>query len=208
MKILIADDHSIVRQGLIGLLLDEFPDAEILEASHGAEALEMARETYFDLLILDISMPGRNGIETLKQLRYEGVKTPILVLSMLLEDVYAIRVLKAGASGYVNKDSATEELITAVHRVLTGRKYISATVAQKLTNALLAEEGTETFSNLSDREIQVLQLISSGKSVSDIAGELSLSVNTISTYRSRILEKLGLNNNSELTRYAIEHKLV
>jgi two-component system invasion response regulator UvrY len=159
-------------------------------------------------LKLDISMPGRNGIETLKQLRYEGVKTPILVLSMLLEDVYAIRVLKAGASGYVNKDSATEELIAAVHKVLSGRKYISSTVAEKLTQALMSDETGDKFSQLSDREIQVLQLLSSGKTVSEIAGELTLSVNTISTYRTRILEKLGLNNNSELTRYAIEHKLV
>jgi DNA-binding NarL/FixJ family response regulator len=207
MKILIADDHAIVRKGLIGLLKDEFFTAEIEEATNGADAIDMVRAQLWDLVILDISMPGRNGIETLKQLRSEGVKIPILVLSMLLEDVYAIRVLKAGASGYVNKDSATEELITAVHKVLSGKKYISASVSEKLSDAMM-EEQTGGHEKLSDREIQVLQLLATGKTVSEIAVILSLSVNTISTYRARTLEKLGLHNTAELTLYAIDNKLV
>jgi DNA-binding NarL/FixJ family response regulator len=152
-------------------------------------------------------MPGRNGIETLKQIRTEGIKTPVLMLSMHSEDQYAIRVLKAGASGFLNKETATEELLLAVRKVLTGRKYITPTMAEKLIDTL--EDGQKpAYASLSDRELQVLQHIASGKTVTDIADQLSLSINTISTYRSRILDKLKLNNNAELTRYAIDNNLV
>jgi two-component system, NarL family, invasion response regulator UvrY len=208
MKFLIADDHAIVRKGLAQLLLEEFSAAEILEVSNSHEALEQASKQIWDVILLDISMPGRNGIETLKQIRGNGIKAPILMLSMHPEDQYALRVLKAGASGFLNKESATEELLAAVHKVLSGRKYISVSVAEKLAESM--GEGVERPAHelLSDREMQVLQRIACGKTVSEIADEISLSVNTISTYRTRILEKLSLNNNAELTRYALDNSLV
>lgn len=208
MKFLIADDHAIVRKGLVQLLREEFSAAEILEVSNSHEVIEQANKQIWDVILLDISMPGRNGIETLKQIRSNGIKAPILMLSMYPEDQYALRVLKAGASGFLNKESATEELLAAVHKVLSGRKYISATVAEKLAESM--GEGVEKPAHelLSDREMQVLQRIACGKTVSEIADEISLSVNTISTYRTRILEKLSLNNNAELTRYALDNGLV
>ena len=208
MKILIADDHAVVRKGLTQILREEFPSAEIEEVGNSAEVLTQLEKKNWDVILLDISMPGRNGIELLKQLRSDGIKTPVLMLSMHPEDQYAIRVLKAGASGFLNKESATEELLAAVHKVLSGKKYISAAVAEKLAGTLGGQNEKSAHELLSDREMQVLQLIASGRIVSEIAAELSLSVNTISTYRTRILEKLNLNNNSELTRYALDNKLV
>lgn len=207
MKFLIADDHAIVRKGLAQILCDEFPAAIVKEVANSNEVLEETRKEVWDVILLDISMPGRNGIETLKQIRAEGIKAPILMLSMHPEDQYGVRVLKAGASGFLSKDSATDELLSAVHRVLSGRKYISPSVAEKLAESVVVEGDKEAHDMLSDREMQVLQLIASGKTVSEIAAELSLSVNTISTYRTRLLEKLRLNNNAELTRYAIDSGL-
>ena len=207
MKILVADDHAIVRKGLIGLLHEGYPTVSISEAVNSSEAIEMARQNNFDVILMDISMPGRNGIETLKQLRLDGVKAPVLMLSMHPEGQYAIRCLKAGASGFINKESATEELLGAVQRVLSGKKYITPTVAERLAESM--DSGASPLHDtLSDREMQVLQRIAAGKTVSEIAEEIFLSVNTISTYRSRILEKLQLSNNAELTRYAIENDLV
>ncbi|MBA4239783.1 MAG: DNA-binding response regulator [Sphingobacteriaceae bacterium] len=208
IKILIADDHAIVRKGLVQILQEEFPLAEIIEVSNGNEALDMVDKQIWDVILLDITMPGRNGIETLKQIRVNGIKAPVLMLSMHSEEQYAIRVLKAGASGFLSKLSATDELLIAVHRVLSGKKYITASVAEKLAESLGENENKSTHENLSDREMQVLQLIATGKTVSEIAEEISLSVNTISTYRARILEKLNLNNSAELTRYAIDNNLV
>jgi DNA-binding NarL/FixJ family response regulator len=207
MKFLIADDHAIVRKGLAQILCEEFPGAKVTEVSNSNEALEEARKQIWDVILLDISMPGRNGIETLKQIRFEGIKAPILMLSMHSEEQYAVRVLKAGASGFLNKESATEELLVAVHKVLYGRKYITPSVAEKLAESLGGEGEKPAHELLSDREMQVLQLIASGKTVSEIADQLSLSVNTISTYRTRILEKLTLNNNAEITRYALDNGL-
>jgi DNA-binding NarL/FixJ family response regulator len=207
MKFLVADDHAIVRKGLTQILCDEFPDAKIKEVVNSNEVLEEVRKELWDVILLDISMPGRNGIETLKQIRAEGIKSPILVLSMHPEDQYGVRVLKAGASGFLNKESATDELLTAVHRVLSGRKYITPSIAEKLAENVGIEGDKDVHDMLSDREMQVMQLIASGKTVSEIADELSLSVNTISTYRTRLLEKLSLNNNAELTRYAIDNGL-
>lgn len=204
MKFLIADDHAIVRKGLVQLLLEEFPTAEITEVANSAEVFQQLSKQIWDLILLDISMPGKNGIEVLKQVRANGIKAPILMISMHPEEQYAIRALKAGASGFLNKESATEELLAAVHKVLSGKKYISASVADKLADNLGAKQGHEL---LSDREMQVLQLIASGKTASEIAEEISLSVNTISTYRARILEKLNLNNNAELTRYALDNNI-
>ena len=207
MKFLIIDDHAIVRKGLSQLLKEEFALAEITEVSDTNIVFEKAKGNIWDVILLDISMPGRNGLDVLKQLRADGIKAPVLMLSMHPEDQYALRALKAGASGFLNKESATEELIAAVHKVLSGRKYVSAALAEKLAEG--AGSGTERPAHelLSDREMQVLQLISSGKTVSEIAEEISLSVNTISTYRNRILEKLSLHNNAELTRYALDNSL-
>jgi two-component system invasion response regulator UvrY len=207
MKFLIADDHALVRKGLIQLLREEFTMAEVKEVANGNAVLEEARGQLWDAILLDISMPGRNGIEILKQLRTSGIKTPILIISMYSEEHYAIRSLKAGASGFLNKESANEELLAAVHKILSGRKYISPSIADKLAETLGETEEIPAHDLLSDREMQVLQFIASGKTVSEIAEEISLSVNTISTYRTRILEKLSLNNNAELIRYAMDHRL-
>ena len=208
MNILIADDHAIVRKGLVQLLREGYPSVNISEAVNSAEAIEMAKKNNFDVILLDISMPGRNGIETLKQLRVDGVKSPILMLSMHPEAQYAIRCLKAGAWGFINKETATEELLGAVQKVLTGKKYITDAVAEMLADGVSERAGKPLHELLSDREMQVLQQIASGKTVSEIAENIFLSVNTISTYRARILEKLQLGNNAELTRYAIENDLV
>ena len=207
-KILIADDHALVRKGLVQILKEEFPDATITEVNNGNEVLEETHLKVWDVILLDISMPGRNGIETLKQLRANGVKAPVLMLSMHPEEQYALRVLKSGASGFLNKQAANEELLLAVHRILSGKKYITPYLAEKLADTLDGSGEKALHELLSDREMQVLQMIANGKIVSEIAATLSLSVNTISTYRSRILEKLQLNNNAELTRYAIDNNLV
>lgn len=208
MRVLIADDHAILRKGLIEILSESFPALEYFEASNGLEAIQLSRKENFDLILLDISMPGRNGLDTLKQIRTDGNNAKILILSVQPEDQYAIRVLKAGASGFLNKDSAPEELLNAVRIVMNGKKYISEAIAEKLAQSLSSPLDKPLYEYLSDRELQVLQLIASGKTVSSIATELSLTVNTISTYRARILEKLQLNNNAELTRYALDNNLV
>lgn len=208
MNFLIIDDHAIVRKGLAQLLTEEFPDSEIVEAIDGTEVYEKTKSKIWDVILLDISMPGRNGMDILKQLRADNIKAPILILSMHPEEIYGPRVLKAGANGFLNKESATEELVAAVHKVLAGRKYISESLAEKLAEGAGEREEKPAHETLSDREMQVLQLLSSGETVSEIAVSLSLSVNTISTYRNRLLEKLYLNNNAELTRYALDNKLV
>lgn len=207
MKFLISDDHAIVRKGLKDLLHEEFPKAEIFEASNSQETINCISANTMDVILLDISMPGRNGIETLKQIRVMGVKSPVLMLSMHSEDQYAVRALKAGASGFINKESANDELLAAVHKVMHGKKYITATVAEMLAEGVANFTKESTHASLSDREMQVLQKIAEGKTVSEIASEISLSVNTVSTYRTRILEKLSLNNNAEITRYAIDNNL-
>lgn len=208
MKFLIADDHAIVRKGLAQILREEFPNAEVTEAGNGNALLAEVNKGNWDLILLDISMPGRNGIELLKQMRSNGIRTPILILSIHPEDQFAVRVLKAGAAGFLNKESATEELIVAVRKVLSGRKYVSEAIADKLAETMGNPSEGAAHEVLSDREMQVLQRIASGKTVSEIAEEISLSVNTISTYRTRVLEKLGLKNNAELTRYALDNHLV
>lgn len=208
MNILIADDHAIVRKGLIQLLSEGLPGVSIFEALNSSEVLALIEKNPLDIILMDISMPGRNGIETLKQIRQQGVRTPVLMLSMHPEDQYALRSLKAGASGFINKESATVELLAAVRKVLAGGKYITSSVAEKLAEAVSEKKALPGHEQLSDREMQVLQQIATGKTVSEIADELSLSVNTISTYRTRLLEKLRLTNNAELTRYAIENNLV
>lgn len=207
MNILIADDHAIVRKGLIQLLREEFGRLYVAEAADSAEVYRILGDRSWDVILLDISMPGRNGVEVLKQLRAEGVRAPILMLSMHPEEQYALRVLKAGASGFLKKDAAPEELITAIHRVLSGRRYITASLAERMAEeaALGTQSGHEA---LSDREMEVFMLLAAGRAVSEIATEMSLSVNTVSTYRTRILEKLLLRTNADITRYAIDQQLL
>lgn len=204
MKALIADDHPIVRKGIIQLLKDAFPDILTEEVNSGIEAVKRINQEKWDLIILDISMPGRNGIDVLKHSRNSGVKTPILILSMQAEEHYALRTLKAGASGYVSKESAGDELVKAVEKVMKGKKYISPKVTEILAENL-GEEPEIIHEKLSDREMEVMMQIASGKTVSDIASELNLSVSTVSTYRLRILEKLHLHNNAEILRYVFEN---
>src|ERR1700741_3112069 len=208
MKILIADDHELVRGGLARIVAEEFPHAGIQEVSDGAQAEKKGRSGTWDIIIMDMSMPEKTGLDVLKQLRSESNKTPILILSIHPENQYAIRILKAGGNGYISKDCPRAELINAIRIILSGKKYISAEVAEKLASRFDDDMGKEQHELISDRELQVLKLIASGKTVSDIANELSLSVPTVSTYRSRLLEKMNLKNNAELTHYAINNNLV
>ncbi len=207
MRILVADDHTIVRKGIVQLLLEQYPQAQITEASNGQEALQHIMNSTWSIILLDVSMPGRNGIEVLKQIRSLHILTPVLMVSMHPEEQYAIRALKAGASGFLNKERTTEELFDAIYRILLGKKYITASLADKLAENLGDLQDRPLHEGLSDRELQVFQLLAIGKTVSAIADELSLNVNTISTYRSRILQKLALQNNAELMRYALENGL-
>ncbi len=208
IKILIADDHPIVRKGLKDII-KETSDMEVAdEARNGKEVLEKVRKGDFDVVVLDISMPGRSGLEILKEIKNEKPKLSVLILSVHPEDQYAIRVLKAGASGYLTKESAPDELITAIRKASLGKKYISYSLAEKIAFDL--ETGTEKalHKTLSDREYEVMRMIASGKTSKEIAKELFLSVKTVSTYRSRILEKMKMKNNAELIHYAIKHRLV
>jgi DNA-binding NarL/FixJ family response regulator len=208
IKILIADDHAIVREGLKQILAETSDMIVADEAADGKEVLEKVRKNCYDVVVLDISMPGKCGLDILKQLNYEKLNLPVLVLSMHSEEQYAIRVLKAGASGYLTKESAPDELIKAIRKVSRGGKYITSTLAEKLALELHANAEKPPHKMLSDREYQVLCLIANGKAVKDIARELCLSEKTISTYRSRILEKMKMKTNAELIHYAIKNKLI
>ncbi len=208
MKALIADDHAVVRRGLIQLLADEYASLSVGEAADAAEAFRLARERDWDIIILDISMPGRSGLEVLKELRRERPKVPVLVLSGHSEEQYAIRVLKAGAAGYVTKESAPEELVEIIRKVTAGGKYVSPSLAELLAANIGFDADRARHEGLSDREYQVLCLLGSGRSVGEIAERLSLSVKTVSTYRARILEKMGMKTNADLARYAIKNNLV
>lgn len=211
MRSLIVDDHAIVREGIKHILDENFKQfAEIVvgEAATGQEALHQVREHIWDIVILDLSLPDRSGLDLLSELKAAFPSLPVLVLSMHAEEQYAIRVLKAGASGYVIKLTAPEELVQAIRKVLDGGKYISLSLAESIAFHLDQAPRGLLHESLSDREFQVLVLLASGKTVSQIARELSRSVNTISSHRGRILEKLSLKTNTELIRYAIEHKLI
>jgi DNA-binding NarL/FixJ family response regulator len=207
-KFLIADDHSLIRKGLSTLLREEFPGAEVSEVTDSSALLQEAVAEKWDLIISDISMPGRNILETLKQLKKILPNTPVLILSVHPEDQYVVRALKAGASGYLNKESHPDELLKAVRQLLQGKKYVSAEGAEKLAASFGDDPNQLPHEKLSEREFDVLKRLASGKTVSEIATSLSLSVNTISTYRSRILEKMSMQNNAELTLYAVENKLI
>lgn len=208
IKILIADDHAIVRRGL-KQILTETPDMVVAgEAHDGQEMLDLVRSGHWDVVVLDISMPGRGGLDILKQLKSERPKLPVLMLTIYPEDQYAVRVLRAGASGYLTKESAPDHLVEAIRKVARGGKYVSAHLAEKLAFSLESLSEKPPHETLSDREFQVLRLIASGKTVKEIGDQLALSVKTISTYRTRILEKMRMKNNAELTHYAIQQKLV
>jgi len=207
LKILVADDHPVVRRGLKQIIAAT-PDMAVGdEASNGWEVLDKVRATEYDVVLLDIAMPGKNGIDVLTELKHEKPRVRFLMLSMYPEEQFAVRALRAGASGYLTKDSAPDELIDAIRKVAAGGKYVSSSLAERLAS-LVQETERPLHETLSDREYQVMRLIASGKTVTEIAKELSLSVKTISTYRSRILEKMQMKNSAGLVHYAIENHLI
>ena len=209
LRILIADDHALVRKGLKQILLEEYPSAIIEEVNDGEGVIKKSISNEWDIIISDLSMPGRSGLDVLKQVKQNFPKLPVLILSIHPEEQYAIRVLKAGAAGYLSKDAATEELVEAVQRVLQGRKYISPSIAEKIAEDLGQDSSDKApHEFLSDREFEIFKLIASGKSISEIAEKLSLSATTVSTYRARILIKMNMKTNAELIRYALENKLI
>ena len=208
ISILIADDHTVVRRGVLQILA-EAPDMVATgEASTGGEVLQAVRQNDFDVVLLDIALPDISGLEILKQLRSLKPDLQVLILSMYPERQYAIRALKAGAAGYLTKESAPAELIAAIRQVSQGRKYVTQSLAEKLAAELGGEVEQEPHETLSDREYQVMCLLASGKSVTEIATELSLSIKTVSTYRTRILDKLNLENTAQIIRYALKRGLV
>jgi DNA-binding NarL/FixJ family response regulator len=208
IRILIADDHAILRRGLVELLADGLQGAVCGEAGTSEEVISQMRSHDWDLVILDISMPGRSGIDLLADLKRMRPKSPVLVLSTHPEDQYAKRVLKAQASGYLNKTSAPEELLRAIRKVLAGGRYVSETLAESLALDLNQDQDRPLHESLSNRELEVLRMLGSGKSVSEVAEELHLSVATVSTYRGRVLEKLNLRSTAQLMRYALKNDLV
>jgi two-component system invasion response regulator UvrY len=208
MRVLIVDDHGIVRRGLRALLADEFRGAVFGEASNARQAVEHLRKARWDLALLDITLPGKSGLDLLKELKVEWPELPVLILSGHAEDQFAVRALKAGAGGYMTKDSAQEELTRAVHRILAGGRYVSPALAEKLALGVTKDLSRTPHETLSDREYEVMYRIGSGKTVTEIAGELSLSAKTISTYRARVLEKLAVKNSSAIVQYAIRNGLV
>ena len=208
IKILIADDHTIVREGMKQILSENPYIVVAAEANNGHEVLDKLNKHNYDLIVLDIALPGRSGLDILKDIKNQKPKLPVLVLSMYPEEQYAVRVLKAGASGYLTKESAPNELIKAIKQITQGRKYISPSLAEKLAGELEIDSKKPLHETLSDREYEVMIMIASGKRVKEIADNLSLSEKTVSTYRTRILEKMGMKSNAELTRYAIKNKLI
>jgi two-component system invasion response regulator UvrY len=208
IRVLLVDDHLLFREGLKFILADCKEVTIVGEAGTAADALTLARNVPSDVMLLDISMPDRNGNEILRQLKKEAPQMAVLILSMHREGLYAVRALKAGASGYLNKQSAPDELVGALRQVAAGRKYISSILAQELADHISEDRQAAPHECLSDREYQVLTMIASGKAVGDIAMELNLSVKTVSMYRTRLLEKMALRNNSEITHYAIRNKLI
>jgi two-component system invasion response regulator UvrY len=208
LRVLIADDCTIVRKGLIQMLQEKFPSVKVTEVESALDINKKARGKTWDLILLDFSMPARNGLEILKQLKSDRILTPILILGLNVEEQHAIRALKAGASGFLNKMCSEEEFNKAIAVVLKGDKYIPSSLAQKLVDKSGPDDDRAPHELLSDREMQILQLIATGKTISEIAAEISRSINTISTYRSRILEKLDISNNAQLIRYALDNGLV
>ena len=208
IKLIIADDHPIVREGLKQIIADSLHFTVSDEAGNGPELLDKVRKEDFDVIILDLKMPGMDGLDVLKQLKIEKPRIPVIILTVHPEAQYALRILRAGASGYLTKESVSAELITAIRKVHRGGKYISPSLAEKIAFALDTDSEKMLHETLSDREYQVMYMIASGKTVTEIAEELNLSVKTISTYRARILEKMNMKTNAELTRYAFQNSLI
>jgi DNA-binding NarL/FixJ family response regulator len=207
-RFLIVDDHAVVRRGLAEILRDAFSGVEIGEAGTARDGIAALKGGAWDAVILDVTLPDRSGLDALKEMRELAPRTPVLVLSVHVEEHFAVRALKAGAAGYLNKESAPSELVSAVRRVRAGGKYVSEALGEKLAAALVSGSPGAPHEALSDREFEVLRLIASGKTPTEIAGRLHLSVKTVSTYRARILEKTGMRTNAELTHYAISRGLV
>lgn len=208
IRVLLADDHAIVRAGLKEILAGTGDITVAAEATNGREVIERVRAADYDVAVLDMSMPGRSGIELIKQVKAERPKLRVLVLTMHSEEQYAVRALRAGASGYLTKDSAADQLVAAIRRVAAGGAYVSAETAERLAQDAVPRSNAAPHTLLSDREFQVFRMIAGGRSVGEIARQLSLSVKTVSTHKTRIMEKMGLANQAELIRYALEHKLL
>ncbi len=208
LRILIADDHAVVRKGLKQILIEEYPSARIMEVGDAESLLREVIGDSWDIVISDMNMPGRSGLDALSQIRQVAPQLPVLIMSMYPEDQYALRVLKAGASGYLGKDNIHDDIIKAIQTVQLGKKYITPSIAEKLANAIGDSSDLRPHELLSDREFDVFKLLASGKAVSDIAAQLSLSATTVSTYRSRIMEKMNMKTNAELTRYGLENNLI
>jgi DNA-binding NarL/FixJ family response regulator len=208
-RILLVDDHAVVRRGVRSILEDRLSGIDVVEAGSGDEALQKLEST-FDAVVLDLSMPGRSGFDLLAEIKHREPKVPVLIMSLHAEDQYAVRALRAGAAGYLTKSAAPEQLVVAVTKIMRGGRYVSDMVAERLATEALggAKAGESRHERLSDREFDVMRGIASGSSVSEIAGQMHLSVKTVSTYRTRLLEKMGMSNNAELTRYALEQGLV
>ena len=207
-RFIIADDHAIIRYALKTILLSAFMNAHVEEVVDAEDLLRKVLQEEWDVVITDISMPGRSGLEILQQIRLTHPKLPVLVLSMYPEELYAVRVMKAGGSGYLRKDTAMQELVNAVNRVLLGKKYITPSIAEHLAHSIENDSSNVPHEDLSDREFEIAKLLASGMSLTDISEKLSLSITTISTYRIRIMKKLNLKTNAELTLYAIEYKII
>ena len=208
LKILLADDHSVIRHGVLKSLSANFPDAEYSEASNAGEVMQLILDTKYDMIILDISMPGRNGMEVLKEVKARQSDTPVIIFTMYPEDQFGVRAIKNGASAYLTKDIPLKKLVKVIKKILKHERYLSPSLMDLITNDLQHGNNISTHQILSDREFQVFLLIASGKNVSAIAGDLCLSVKTISVYRSNIIMKMKLKNNSEITHYAFKNDLV
>jgi DNA-binding NarL/FixJ family response regulator len=209
MKILIADDHTIVREGIKLLLMEALPGADVVDVVDSASLLKLVYKEKWDVVITDISMPpGDSGLEAVKKIKEHSPSTPVIVFSMHSPDQYAVRAMRAGAAGYLTKSAAAPELVTAVKQVRTGKRYISDDVALALAGAFEKKGMDRSIESLSDRELEVFKLLAVGKSVSEIANELILSINTINTFRGRLLDKLNFQNNMQLIRYAVDNRLV
>ncbi|MBI1937599.1 MAG: response regulator transcription factor [Ignavibacteriales bacterium] len=208
IKIFVADDHSLIREGIKNIISKEYDMSVVGETADPLKIIELAQHIKPDLLILDLSMPGKSGLDVLKEIKSVSPETKVLIMTMLPEDQFAKRTLKAGASGYLTKDSAPDELINAIRKIINGKKYISPSLAEKLAEDLDDTSPKEPHELLSDREFQVLKMIAAGKSQTEIADELSIGISTVNTYRTRILEKLNLHTNAELIHFAYNNKLI
>jgi two-component system invasion response regulator UvrY len=208
MRFLIADDHALVRKGLAGVLREEFPSAEVTEVNDAESLFKMALKDRWDLIISDLSMPGKSGLEILYDIKQHFPAIPVLILSIHAEELYGTRVLRAGASGYLNKDAPPAELVKAIRWILQGRKYITPTIAEKLADDVSFNKEKTSHELLSNRELDVLKMLASGESLVRIGEKLAISPSTVSSFRTRILKKMQLQSNAELTRYCVEHGLI